>query len=164
MRRSIDWSIDWSIFYGDPTANSEQYNKLERSERDECESQDVISKLEETLQAVNIVLLQFRAVLFATVPKSSRGVVPSVAGARGLVEKSRVEAEGKKNGQQRSDTEKKIDLLKFIDRTRQHMQEWIFMSCWIPQGDRRKYHDCVSVTCMLGQSNVELYRFLVSYY
>ncbi|KAL5200093.1 hypothetical protein ABZP36_021296 [Zizania latifolia] len=106
--------------------------------------QDDLFELEETLQAVNIVLLQFRAVLFAAVPKSSRGVVPGVAGARGLVEKSRVEAEGKKNGQQRSDTEK-IDLLKFIDRTRQHMQGWIFMSCWIPQGDRRKYHDCVSV-------------------
>lgn len=33
--------------------------------------QDAISKLEETLQSVNIVLLKFRAVLFAAVPKVS---------------------------------------------------------------------------------------------
>jgi hypothetical protein len=31
--------------------------------------QEAISKLEETLQAVNIVLLKFRAILFAAVPK-----------------------------------------------------------------------------------------------
>ncbi|KAF2946033.1 hypothetical protein DAI22_02g261700 [Oryza sativa Japonica Group] len=36
--------------------------------------QDAISKLEETLQSVNIVLLKFRAVLFAAVPKTTEMV------------------------------------------------------------------------------------------
>ncbi|CAM0945100.1 unnamed protein product [Alopecurus aequalis] len=44
--------------------------------------QDAISKLEETLQAVNIVLLKFRAILFAAVPKTTQMVaVASLAAA-----------------------------------------------------------------------------------
>ncbi|KAF0931721.1 hypothetical protein E2562_005711 [Oryza meyeriana var. granulata] len=48
--------------------------------------QDAISKLEETLQAVNIVLLKFRAVLFAAVPKTTEMVaVAFLAAATFLV-------------------------------------------------------------------------------
>lgn len=44
--------------------------------------QDAISKLEETLQAVNIVLLKLRAILFAAVPKATQMVaVASLAAA-----------------------------------------------------------------------------------
>ncbi|KAG8060139.1 hypothetical protein GUJ93_ZPchr0002g26342 [Zizania palustris] len=43
--------------------------------------QDAISKLEETLQAVNIVLLKFRAVLFAAVPKTTEMVAVALLAA-----------------------------------------------------------------------------------
>ncbi|XP_062191927.1 mediator of RNA polymerase II transcription subunit 14-like [Phragmites australis] len=53
---------------------------------------------------------------------------------RELVEKSRAEAEARgKEGQQRSDTEKKIDLLKFVDRTRQRMLRLHVLAKWCQQ-------------------------------
>jgi mediator of RNA polymerase II transcription subunit 14 len=61
-----------------------------------------------------------------------RAAEDSYLALRELVEKSRVEAEGK-NGQQRSDTEKKIDLLKFIDRTRQRMLRLHVLAKWCQQ-------------------------------
>ncbi|KAF7008461.1 hypothetical protein CFC21_023203 [Triticum aestivum] len=51
---------------------------------------------------------------------------------RELVEKSRAGAEGEA-AQQRSDTEKKIDLLKFIDRTRQRMLRLHVLAKWCQQ-------------------------------
>uniref|UniRef100_A0A0D9X6S0 Mediator of RNA polymerase II transcription subunit 14 n=1 Tax=Leersia perrieri TaxID=77586 RepID=A0A0D9X6S0_9ORYZ len=62
-----------------------------------------------------------------------RAAEDSYLALRELVEKSRVEAEGKNNGQQRSDTEKKIDLLKFIDRTRQRMLRLHVLAKWCQQ-------------------------------
>uniref|UniRef100_A0ACD5ZJM9 Uncharacterized protein n=1 Tax=Avena sativa TaxID=4498 RepID=A0ACD5ZJM9_AVESA len=48
--------------------------------------QEAISKLEDTLQAVNIVLLKFRAILFAAVPKTTQTVaVASLAAAAFVV-------------------------------------------------------------------------------
>uniref|UniRef100_A0A0D9VIQ8 Enoyl reductase (ER) domain-containing protein n=1 Tax=Leersia perrieri TaxID=77586 RepID=A0A0D9VIQ8_9ORYZ len=47
--------------------------------------EDAISKLEETLQAVNIVLLKFRAVLFAAVPKTTEMVAVAFLAAAALL-------------------------------------------------------------------------------
>nr|XP_051193624.1 uncharacterized protein LOC127306966 isoform X1 [Lolium perenne] len=47
--------------------------------------QEAISKLEETLQAINIVLLKFRAILFAAVPKTTQTVAVASLAAAALV-------------------------------------------------------------------------------
>lgn len=47
--------------------------------------QDAISKLEDTLQAGNIVLLKFRAVLFAAVPKVCLRCLTIFLGFRGII-------------------------------------------------------------------------------
>ncbi|KAE8801848.1 hypothetical protein D1007_22475 [Hordeum vulgare] len=47
--------------------------------------QDAISKLEDTLQAVNIVLLKFRALLFAAVPKATEIVAVALLVAAAVV-------------------------------------------------------------------------------
>lgn len=54
---------------------------------------------------------------------------------RELVERSRAEAEaqGKEGVQLRSDTEKKIDLLKLVDRTRQRMLRLHVLAKWCQQ-------------------------------
>lgn len=52
---------------------------------------------------------------------------------RDLVEKSRATDTEGEGGQQRSDTEKKIDLLKFIDRTRQRMLRLHVLAKWCQQ-------------------------------
>lgn len=68
-----------------------------------------------------------------------RAAEESYLALRELVEKSQVEAEGKgigagaNGGWQRSDTEKKIDLLKFITRTRQRMLRLHVLAKWCQQ-------------------------------
>ncbi|KAM0833365.1 hypothetical protein ACQ4PT_064312 [Festuca glaucescens] len=52
---------------------------------------------------------------------------------RDLVEKSRAADTEGEGGQQRSDTEKKIELLKFIDRTRQRMLRLHVLAKWCQQ-------------------------------
>jgi mediator of RNA polymerase II transcription subunit 14 len=56
---------------------------------------------------------------------------------RELVERSRAEAEAEAQGKEgvrlRSDTEKKIDLLKFVDRTRQRMLRLHVLAKWCQQ-------------------------------
>jgi len=68
-----------------------------------------------------------------------RAAEESYLALRELVEKSQAEAEGKgigagaNGGWQRSDTEKKIDLLKFITRTRQRMLRLHVLAKWCLQ-------------------------------
>ncbi|CAN6204058.1 unnamed protein product [Urochloa humidicola] len=68
-----------------------------------------------------------------------RAAEESYLALRELVEKSQAEAEGKglgagaNGGWQRSDTEKKIDLLKFITRTRQRMLRLHVLAKWCQQ-------------------------------
>ncbi|KAL6894916.1 hypothetical protein ACP4OV_007536 [Aristida adscensionis] len=66
-----------------------------------------------------------------------RAAEESYLALRELVEKSRAEAEaeaqGKEGVPQRSDTEKKIDLLKFVDRTRQRMLRLHVLAKWCQQ-------------------------------
>ncbi|KAJ1255868.1 hypothetical protein BS78_K146700 [Paspalum vaginatum] len=68
-----------------------------------------------------------------------RAAEESYLALRDLVEKSQAEAEGKgisvgaNGGWQRSDTEKKIDLLKFITRTRQRMLRLHVLAKWCQQ-------------------------------
>jgi mediator of RNA polymerase II transcription subunit 14 len=52
---------------------------------------------------------------------------------RDLVEKSRSPDTEGEGGQHRSDTEKKIELLKFIDRTRQRMLRLHVLAKWCQQ-------------------------------
>nr|CAB3480710.1 unnamed protein product [Digitaria exilis] len=58
---------------------------------------------------------------------------------RELVERSRAEAEAEAQGKEgvrlRSDTEKKIDLLKFVDRTRQRMLRLHVLAKWCQQAN-----------------------------
>ncbi|CAD6265681.1 unnamed protein product [Miscanthus lutarioriparius] len=58
---------------------------------------------------------------------------------RELVERSRAEAEAEAQGKEvvrlRSDTEKKIDLLKFVDRTRQRMLWLHVLAKWCQQDE-----------------------------
>ncbi|KAL6640082.1 hypothetical protein ACP70R_022392 [Stipagrostis hirtigluma subsp. patula] len=66
-----------------------------------------------------------------------RAAEESYLALRELVERSRAEAEaeaqGKEGVRQRSDTEKKIDLLKFVDRTRQRMLRLHVLAKWCQQ-------------------------------
>ncbi|KQJ89683.1 mediator of RNA polymerase II transcription subunit 14 isoform X2 [Brachypodium distachyon] len=64
-----------------------------------------------------------------------RAAEESYLGLRELVEKSQAESEGKGayGGRQRSDSEKKIDLLKFIARTRQRMLRLHVLAKWCQQ-------------------------------
>ncbi|GJN12818.1 hypothetical protein PR202_ga31132 [Eleusine coracana subsp. coracana] len=65
-----------------------------------------------------------------------RAAEESYLALRELVEKSRAEAEAEtqgKEGTQRSDTQKKIDLLKFVDRTRQRMLRLHVLAKWCQQ-------------------------------
>ncbi|KAL6598037.1 hypothetical protein ACP70R_046458 [Stipagrostis hirtigluma subsp. patula] len=67
-----------------------------------------------------------------------RAAEESYLALRELVEKSQAEAEGKglggaNGGRQRSDAEKKIDLLKFIARTRQRMLRLHVLAKWCQQ-------------------------------
>ncbi|VAH30158.1 unnamed protein product [Triticum turgidum subsp. durum] len=63
---------------------------------------------------------------------SRQAAEESYLALRELVEKSRAGVEGE-TAQQRSDTEKKIDLLKFIDRTRQRMLRLHVLAKWCQQ-------------------------------
>ncbi|TVU06604.1 hypothetical protein EJB05_49828 [Eragrostis curvula] len=65
-----------------------------------------------------------------------RAAEESYLALRELVEKSRAEAEAEaqgKEGPQRADTQKKIDLLKFVDRTRQRMLRLHVLTKWCQQ-------------------------------
>jgi mediator of RNA polymerase II transcription subunit 14 len=65
-----------------------------------------------------------------------RAAEESYLALRELVEKSHAEAEAEaqgKDGSQRSDTQKKIDLLKFMDRTRQRMLRLHVLVKWCQQ-------------------------------
>ncbi|GJN35181.1 hypothetical protein PR202_gb23940 [Eleusine coracana subsp. coracana] len=67
-----------------------------------------------------------------------RAAEESYLALRELVEKSRAEAEAEtqgKEGTQRSDTQKKIDLLKFVDRTRQRMLRLHVLAKWCQQAN-----------------------------
>lgn len=84
-----------------------------------------------------------------------RAAEESYLALRELVEKSQAEAEGKgigagANGSwQRSDTEKKIDLLKFITRTRQRMLRLHVLAKWCQQvmpNFSLCYFSCLSVS------------------
>ncbi|KAG8049511.1 hypothetical protein GUJ93_ZPchr0009g1093 [Zizania palustris] len=73
-----------------------------------------------------------------------RAAEESYLALRELVEKSRAEAEGKGPGgaygrRQRSDSEKKIDLLKFIARTRQRMLRLHVLAKWCQQASLVNY-------------------------
>ena len=64
-----------------------------------------------------------------------RAAEESYLALRELVEKSQVESDwkGAYGGRQRSDSEKKIDLLKFIARPRQHMLRLHVLAKWCQQ-------------------------------
>ena len=65
-----------------------------------------------------------------------RAAEESYLALRELVEKSQAESEGKGaygGARQRSDSEKKIDLLKFIARTRQRMLRLHVLAKWCQQ-------------------------------
>ncbi|KAG8056260.1 hypothetical protein GUJ93_ZPchr0002g23001 [Zizania palustris] len=94
-----------------------------------------------------------------------RAAEESYLALRELVEKSRAEAEGKGpggayGGRQRSDSEKKIDLLKFIARTRQRMLRLHVLAKWCQQGQELKSY---SVTGFGNKNNLRTEMILTQY-